>query len=150
MMLKIKHPLKVSKLFIDENMELVPLRSLHDVGVFFILPVLLVWDKNLFYGFRLKLLNFYNIFNLWFDYNSSDVILLLLPKFRKLNVKCRTVVEIISLFRAANLLTLCLLASGISGINKKQNSNFDVNTLLESGKRELFGFLTWLLFLLFL
>ena len=78
------------------------------------------------------------------------MILLLLPKFRKLNVKCRTVVEIISLFRAANLLTLCLLASGISGINKKQNSNFDVNTLLESGKRELFGFLTFFFFFFFL
>lgn len=60
-----------------------------------------------------------------------------------LNVKCRTVVKIISLFRACQPIDFVLLASGILGINKKQNSNFDVNTLLESGgKRGLFGFLT--------
>ena len=75
----------------------------------------------------------------------------MLPEIRKLNLKlngkCRTVVKIISLFRACQPIDFVLLASGILGINKKQNSNFDVNTLLESRKRGLFGFLTFLLFL---
>ena len=73
----------------------------------------------------------------------------MLPEIRKLNLKlngkCRTVVKIISLFRACQPIDFVLLASGILGINKKQNSNFDVNTLLvESGKRG-FYLVSWFL-----